>query len=287
MGVGAALARIRVAGRGGRRHTRTVDQSIVITGASRGIGEAIARRLARRGNRRLVLVARTEKALRELCAELDGKAEMSFVRADLSSTASARKAAQRIRQKVGTPDVLILNAGVSNNTLFEKASLEDVTRELTVNYLAPVALIHAFLPQMIARGTGRIIAVGSLTSMVPFPGNATYAASKAALLSLMRTLAIELRPRGIRVSTVLPGLTRTQLSQDLETALPSLSPEQVADAVADVLKSGTSVLVPGLENKVAAALFRTLPRSLDKALGLLGTKIVPGYAQALTRSREE
>lgn len=264
-----------------------MDQTIVITGASRGIGEAIARRLARRGSRRLVLVARTEKALRALCAELGSGAEVSFVRADLSTTAGALKAAQRIRQQVGTPDVLILNAGVSNNTLFERTGIDDVTRELTLNYLAPVALIQAFLPKMIERGSGRIIAVGSLTSMVPFPGNATYAASKAALLSLMRTLAIELRPHGIRVSTVLPGLTRTKLSEDLKSALPSLSPEQVASAVADVLKSGTSVVVPGLENKMAAALFRTLPRSLDKALGLLGTRIVPGYAQAITARRPQ
>jgi short-subunit dehydrogenase len=258
-------------------------ESVVITGASRGIGEACALRLARPG-RHLVLVARGKKALGRVCARVEalgGSAE--YLQADLSTASRARRAAERLLERVEQVDGLVLNAGTSNDSCFPGTTMEQVEYELGVNYLAPTALTLALLPHMMRRRQGHIIGVGSVTSLMPFPGNATYAASKAALFALLRSLAIELRAHHIRVGMVLPGLTRTALTEGKKSLLPAAGPEQVAAAVESCLEKGTPLVVPGMDNRLMATLFRLFPMTLDRSVGLTARWVVPGYAEALER----
>jgi short-subunit dehydrogenase len=260
-------------------------QTVVITGASRGIGEACAKELGG-PDRHLVLVARGKKELERVCREVreEGGSAEPLV-ADLSSAAKGRRCAERLLEKVGRVDALVLNAGTSNDALFQCSTLEKVEYELGVNYLAPLALTLGLLPDMLRRGEGSIVGVGSVTSLMPFPGNATYAASKAALFTLLRTVAIEVRDRGVQVGMVLPGLTRTALTHGKSTLLPALGPQQVAEAVREVIEEGKPMVVPGLDNKLMAMLFRLFPMTLDRSVSLTARWLVPGYAQALEEGR--
>ena len=260
-------------------------KTVVITGASRGIGEECAKLLGTRP-RHLVLVARGKKDLARVAQEVQsGGGSAEYLQADLSTPARARRCAQQVLERVGEVDGLVLNAGTSNDRLVVRSELASVEYELGVNYLAPISLLMELLPGMLRRKRGAIVGVGSVTSLIPYPGNASYAASKAALFTFMRSLAIEVRPHGVHVGMVLPGLTRTRLTHGKSTLLPALGPQQVAAAVEKCLVQRAPMVVPGLDNKLMAALFRHFPMTLDRSVSLTARWLVPGYAQALADGR--
>ena len=179
----------------------------VITGASRGIGAELARRLATDGAR-LVLLARGREALAALAGELGAEP----VVCDVSDRAQVQDAAKR-NEKIagGAPDILVNNAGIFEIGAAHKLSVDIFRRTLDVNLVAPFALVRAFLPRMRERGGGHLVTIGSVADRNIFPGNAAYSASKYGLRALHEVLRAELRGTGVRTTLVSPGPVDTDL----------------------------------------------------------------------------
>lgn len=173
---------------------------ILVTGASRGIGAAVLRRFAAAG----ATVIGTARHRPD--DELPG----DFIPADLGTATGATDLADRVRTAVGGVDVLVDNAGASTppTGLLERSD-EDWTVDLAANLLSAVRLDRALVPGMVARGHGVVVHVSSVASKLGQPGQAPYAAAKAALNIYSRALAVEVGPHGVRVVNVLPGFVAT------------------------------------------------------------------------------
>lgn len=244
-------------------------ERIIITGASRGIGEAIAYRLARKG-RRLLLLARTERDLERVSQRArEQGADVEPRSVDLARTDQVERLLGEIERDFGPVDALILNAGVANQRPFLETDLASIDYEMRVNFATPAQFMRRVLRPMIARDRGSVVVVGSLTSVVPFPGNASYAASKAALQALVRSLRLELAATSVHLGLVLPGFTASSMTADMSSLLPAMSADDVARAVERCLKERRSFVVPGLINKVGLRLFSAAPALTDAVLARL------------------
>ena len=172
---------------------------VLITGASRGIGESLAHAFARAGAM-VALVARTGDTLQVLAAELGGTAHV----ADLSDPTQVATLIQRVEDEAGAIDILVNNAGVESTAGFTDAPDDELRRVTEVNYLAPAELCRQAIPRMLHRGGGHIVNVSSMAGCAAFPGLATYAASKAALSHFTSGLRADLR--GLPIGTTLVEL---------------------------------------------------------------------------------
>jgi NADP-dependent 3-hydroxy acid dehydrogenase YdfG len=180
---------------------------VVITGASRGIGAELARKLVGDGAR-LVLVARGREALDALAKELSAEP----VVCDVADLEQVGRAAARIETLAGgAPDVVVNNAGMFHISAAHKLSVDTFRRTLDVNLVAPFAFVRAFLPGMRERGSGHLVTIGSVADRNIFPGNAAYSASKYGLRALHEVLRAELRGTGVRATLVSPGPVDTEL----------------------------------------------------------------------------
>lgn len=179
---------------------------VVVTGASQGIGRAIAVRFGSEGDA-VVLAARNREGLEETAADVDeaGGAAM-VVETDVTSESSVGQMVDLVMQDHGRIDVVVNNSGVGgpSGKLWELAR-EDWRATFDVNVFGVFNVVHAILPVMIAQKTGTVIIVGSITGKRPLYGRSSYATSKAALIGLTRTLALETGPEGVRVNLVSPG----------------------------------------------------------------------------------
>jgi len=242
-------------------------ETALVTGASSGIGEAFARRLAADGYD-LVVVARREELLRELADELSGAhgAAVEVEPADLSVEADVARVAQRIRED-GSLAMLVNNAGFSTAEKFVDADLESQLRMAHVHNLAALSLTHAALQGMIARGRGSVINVSSIAGLVPAPYNAVYDATKGFLVLFSEGLHQELRGTGVRVQALCPGYTHTgfHAAIGVERNIPEgfwLNPEEVVDASLADLEKGRVVCVPGRKQRLFVSFLLSLPRPL-------------------------
>jgi short-subunit dehydrogenase len=240
----------------------------LVTGASSGIGEAFARRLARDAHD-LVLVARNQAALEALASELrrEGGAAVEVLVADLASGAGLRRVEERVR--AGPPlDLLVNNAGFGSAGPFAEREIEREEEQIRLNAIALTRLTHAALGAMLPRGSGAVINVSSLAGMGPYPFTATYGATKAFVNSLTEALAEELRGSGIRLQVLCPGFTRTRFQEragvdpDTVPRFAWMTPEAVVDASLAALARGELVCVPGAGYKVLRAASAALPRSV-------------------------
>ena len=189
--------------------------TVFFTGASSGIGRQAALRLGARGAR-LALVARRADALRSLAADIRaaGGPEPLVLRGDLSERGTATELAERALREVGRIDVLVNNAGGSTQGLAWQLGDAEAARAIfDTNLWSPLALIAALTPGMVERGRGAIVNTGSMARVSPFPRLGHYAASRAALSAATQTLALELRPRGVRVVEVALGPVDTESSR--------------------------------------------------------------------------
>ncbi|MSR36845.1 MAG: SDR family oxidoreductase, partial [Gemmatimonadetes bacterium] len=177
-------------------------QSALVTGASRGIGEAVARRLADAGAR-VHLLARRSRVLDRLAAELGGRAWT----VDLADQDTLGTLLSGLVEEEGAPDVLVNAAGVFDVGAFAETPIEVFDRALYANLRGPFLVIRALLPAMLARGTGTIVTIGSVAGHRAFPGNAAYSASKYGLRGLLVVLGEELRGTGVRSTLVEPAAT--------------------------------------------------------------------------------
>ena len=183
-------------------------RTALVTGASRGIGAAIARALDRAGAR-VALVARNVAAL-EATAEQLGN-DPVVLAADLADPDVPARLVAEARQRLGWIDVLVNNAAVAARAPTEQLDAALVDRLYAVNVRAPLLEIAALVPSMVERGSGVIISLSSVSAVVGTPRRAAYAATKGAIDAATRSLAIELGPHGIRVNTVAPGVVDTEM----------------------------------------------------------------------------
>jgi NADP-dependent 3-hydroxy acid dehydrogenase YdfG len=224
----------------------------LVTGASRGIGAELARRLVADGAR-VALVARGREALDTLAREL-GDAAVA-VPCDVGDADAVSRAAARVAELTrGTPDILVNNAGAFAIAPAHETSADDFRRTLDVNLVAPFALARAFLPAMLERRSGHLIAVGSIADRTTFPGNSAYAASKHGIRALHEVLRAELRGTGVRATLVSPGPVDTELWDPIDPdnrpgftpRARMLSAAAVAEAIRWVLLAPADVNVDEL-----------------------------------------
>jgi len=239
----------------------------LITGASSGIGEAFARRLAARGHN-LLLVARSEEKLAALCNELGRSASIraQFVAIDLSAPEACAHLFGEAQKRDLEIDFLINNAGFGSMGDFATLDLERELNIIDLNLGALVELSHRFLRPMRERKRGAIINVASTAGFQPVPFMATYAATKAFVLSFSEALWEENRPHGIQVMALCPGVTDTNFFEasrmDRPPARVSQTPEQVVDTALRALKRGKGSVISGWTNLLMTESERVLPRSV-------------------------
>jgi short-subunit dehydrogenase len=219
-----------------RRPLRWSGATVIVTGATGGIGRATVRAALARGAR-VGCVARDGQRLAALARELSGSGNaIATAPADVGDAEALRRAIGSIAEQLGSPDVLVTCAGVG---LFGPATgldAADAERLMRVNYLGSLHAVQAVLPTMIARRSGRIVLVGSIAGRIGTPFEAAYSASKFAVIGFGEALAVELAPHGVGVSVVSPGPVATGFyvarGHPYEARGPRLlAPEAVADAI--------------------------------------------------------
>ena len=240
--------------------------SVLLTGATGGIGHAIARAL-RASGAQLTLTGRRTDVLEPLATELGARA----LAADLSD----RVQIERLLDDLGGVDILLANAALPASGRLESFSIEEIDRALEVNLRAPIVLARALLPGMLERGRGHLLFVSSLAGKAPAPGSSIYTATKAGLRGFAAALRAELHGSGVGVSAIFPGFIRdagffADTGIELPRGIGTRSPEDVARAVVraiehdrgelDVAPLGLRVgaIVAGLAPEVAAGVSRRL-----------------------------
>lgn len=244
--------------------------AVVITGGSRGIGLALARRFIEAG-RDTVIVARNTQDLSKALAQLksDTGVEATAIVCDVARADAAEIIASGLRQAGLYLDVLVNNAGTGLAGPFLTHAPDDLAHLIAVNIDGLTRLTRAALPDMIARQRGGILNMASLGAYVPGPNQAAYYASKSYVLSLTEALASEVSGQGVRVAAVAPGPVNTTFHRDMgaeaslyRLLLPSLTPERVARSAYLGFIMGRRVIVPGILNNVMFVALRLLPHFL-------------------------
>jgi uncharacterized protein len=236
----------------------------LVTGASGGIGAEFARRLAARGAN-VVLCARSGGAMREIASRLEAEhgVRTATVEADLSRHGAA-PAAWDEAAAGREIDVLVNNAGSGLRGPLATLSADAQGAMVALNCAALVELTRLALPAMLERRRGAVVNVGSIVSYAPVPGMATYAATKAFVLSLTAALREECRGTGVRVLFVGPGPVPTGFQAAAGSALPRgglgvLSADRVARSALAALDRDRGTVIPGGANRLGTALARLLP----------------------------
>jgi len=209
----------------------------VITGASSGIGWSLARVLAGKGCK-VGLVARRMDQLYALAKEIEqAGGQAACAPADVANRSATVSAIQEVRSKLGPVDLLIANAGVGRPTTVEPFNVGDVEKMFQVNVLGVVYAIEAVLPEMLSRKTGHLAAVSSLAAYKGLPGESAYTSSKAAVNVFMEGLRIQLRDKGIHVTTICPGFVKTPMTDINEFKMPWLiTADEAARRIARALE---------------------------------------------------
>jgi short-subunit dehydrogenase len=187
------------------------DRAVWITGASSGIGEALAQAFAAAGAR-LILSARRQDALRAVAARCGARHPVDIVPLDLTELHTLPQSADRVLSRHGAIDVMVHNAAVAHRALAVETPLAVDQRIMATNYFGPIVLTKALLPGMLARKSGQFIVVSSLSGKYGAPQGSAYAASKHALHGFFESLRAEVQASGIRITMVVPGFIRTAIT---------------------------------------------------------------------------
>jgi NAD(P)-dependent dehydrogenase (short-subunit alcohol dehydrogenase family) len=226
----------------------------LVTGASTGIGAAIARDLAAAGCT-VGMCARRADMLASVAADCPGSRHWVV---DLSDLDGVSAFAAQASEELGGVDILVNNAGMPKRRHVTALSVDEVDRVMALNYLSPVRLILALLPEMLARGDGRIVNISSVAARFGPPRESAYSASKAAITAFSESLAVDVAGSGVTVHVVNPGIIDTELFQlpDNEPSLGNLPPERPADLAAairgQIEEGGFELWFPGWMKDVAA-----------------------------------
>ena len=240
-------------------------ERVFLTGASSGIGAALARHYAADGAT-LGLVARREDVLTALARELPGNHHLYV--ADVADAGAMLAAGEDFIARAGIPDIVIANAGISVGTLTgEREDIPAFRKVFETNVLGMVHTFHPFLEAMRQAGAGRLVGVASVAGIRGLPGAGAYSASKAAVIAYLESLRVELRGSGIRVVTLAPGYIETPMTAVNPYAMPFLLPaDAAARRFARAIDAGTSYAVIPWQMAIVAKLLRMLPNALFDAL---------------------
>lgn len=259
----------------------------LITGASSGIGEALALVFAQH-NYNLILVARSVGKLEAMATKLhqDYGVEVAVRPCDLSVSGNVKHLCETLLANGTCIDVLVNSAGVVEHGSFIKMTTDDHLQLIQLNVVAVTAMISYLLPPMIERGSGRVLNIASLGAFQPLPSVATYAATKAFVLSLSEALAEEVRGTGVTVTALCPGLTATNMVANAQKKSQTLlkiprwvfaQPNTVAEKAFQACLNGNAVVVPGLKNTFASILSRATPKWLVRRVtGIVGRATLSG-----------
>lgn len=260
--------------------SHTTWKRALVTGASTGIGEAFARRLAAEGTA-LVLVARDKRRLSALADELHAAhgVEVEVLAADLIASAGVDEVANRLGAEP-TIDLLVNNAGMGSKGHFAELPLDGELRQIYLNVTALLRLTHAAVRAMTPRRAGTIINVSSISGLHPEIKMATYGATKAFVNSLTDALYEEVRGTGVTLTLVLPGFVRTEFMERTGNAdgFPDpprflwLTPDQVAKTALADARRGTAQSVAGWGYRAVVTLISSAPRGLSRRLSALFAK---------------
>jgi short-subunit dehydrogenase len=237
---------------------------VFITGASSGIGQALAARFYDAGYR-LALVARRTSEIeswaqtRQLAAE-----RFRIYGADVAQIDSIVGAGKVCLEQQGLPDVVIANAGISIGIdTAERSDIDVLARTFAVNNVGLAATFHPFVAAMVKRGSGRLVGIGSVASIRGLPGHGAYCASKSGVVAYCESLRGELRPSGVKVVTVCPGYIDTPLTQGNRYGMPFLMPaNEFANEAFKAIVAGTSYRVIPWQMGAIAKLMRLVPNAL-------------------------
>lgn len=245
------------------------DRLVFITGASSGIGQALAWRFYQAGWS-LALVARRTAEIDRWARERGLEAGRYRIHgADVAEVDSIVAAGHACLSSQGVPDVVIANAGISIGVdTAVRGDIDVIARTFATNNTGMAATFHPFIEPMSRRGSGALVGIGSVAGIRGLPGHGAYCASKAAVIGYCESLRGELRPSGVKVVTLCPGYIDTPLTRQNRYSMPFLmKPEDFADRAFDAIEAGASYRVIPWQMGVVAKLLRLLPNALfDKAL---------------------
>lgn len=246
-------------------------KTALVTGASRGIGRAIAIELAKQGASYILLIARNLQKLKEVATEIRSYGAQAIpLSVDLTEPTSVNIVVAQAWKDYGPFDLLVNCAGVAHQSNFLKTSLGQAHAELSTNLLGLYTVTWLVGRRMASRRQGTIVNVSSLMGKVAAPTMATYSATKFAIVGFTQALRHELAPHGVRVATLLPSLTDTDMVREFNLfrwVLP-LSTDQVAQGLITGLKSRNSEIAIGWQSHMALWFHRFLPKAMDALIGL-------------------
>lgn len=251
-----------------------METTALITGASSGIGKALARVFAQHGYR-LVVVAEDGRGLTEVAQELRNKYSIDVVEVhkNLVNEHAPQEIYDQLNEQGIEVDVLVNNAGVGQKELFHETDIEKDLYIIRLNIEALVRLTKMFLKDMTARGRGKILNLGSVAGFQPGPMMAVYHASKAFILSFSESIADELEGTGVSITVLCPGPTDTHFFEraDMENArilsdATVMDPDEVARTGYRAMIEGKRLVIPGLNNKVLTFSRRFMPKALQASL---------------------
>jgi short-subunit dehydrogenase len=248
------------------------DARVFITGASSGIGEALARHYAARGAT-LGLVARREEKLRSLRESLASPAEIYAC--DVRDLPALKAAAEDFIGRRGVPHIVIGNAGISHGTATEFEEDAAVFREvLEINLMGLVHTFHPFIAAMRERGHGSLVGIASVAGLRGLPGASAYSASKAAAIRYLESLRVELRASGVKVTTICPGYIATPMTKRNPYGMPFLlDADEAARRFAGIIDAQKSYAIVPWQMAIVGRLMSLLPNAVyDRLAAKAGRK---------------
>ena len=269
------------------------DKTVIITGASAGVGAACAERFAELGAK-LVLSARGEEALNAIADTLRQQTSVLAIPMDVADEAGCQSLLEQAIAEYGAIHVLVNNAGAHHRGAVETQTAENLAQMVDVNLRAPIYLTALALPHIRKAGGGAVVMVGSLAGRTPMQGAATYAATKAGLKSFTHSLADELADSGIHVGLVDPGPVNTEFImdsidevEDIVYSQPMSTPAEVADAVVAVANGeSVEICLPSLSGRLTTLsyLFPWLRRKMRPSLYKKGAQNKEKYRKQASGS---
>ncbi len=237
---------------------------VFITGASSGIGQALAWRFYQSGYSLALVARRTQEIEQWAVAKGLARERYRVHGADVSVVDSIVSAGRACLAVQGVPDVVVANAGISIGVdTSERADIDVIARTFAVNNVGMAATFHPFMEAMVRRGSGAMVGIGSVNGIRGMPGHGAYCASKAAVISYCESLRVELRASGVKVVTICPGYIDTSLTRGNLYSMPFLMPpSEFADQSFAAIEAGKSYRVIPWQMGVVARFLRILPNTL-------------------------